>query len=174
MNITITVFEDELKKGIVEGDRRQAPADASLTDWLDTTLKQAPAWSPILWKDNMRKSEKFECAHLAVVDWDSPSKEQFGLVRGRLSDVDILSEFVRTLMPKSATAPDYVHLTQGGLRLIWVLDKPVDDPEKYRRLLVRLALDCGGDLQSTHLAVGFAAARHLAGGRLEEVMPCST
>jgi hypothetical protein len=168
MERILSVFEKELSEGgggkpsrltIEDGDR--------LVARLDQALRAHAAWSPICWRDDVRRGENFEAASIAAVDWEITHAQPFPLQL--YQDADRFVAFVESLGAGDAPLPDGAHMTAHGVRLIWLLDRETTDPAEYRELVRRLCLDYAGDVSATNLAVGFTSGRHLRRGGIVEV-----
>lgn len=168
MECVISLFQKELSQGGGGQPVRQViPEDANVYKEMANLLKQYAAWSPIVWKDDIRKSENFEVSSIIAIDWEVDHGREFPI--DLYQDAIAFSEFVRSLQLGDSPSPDYAHATQHGARLIWLCDRDVTDAGEYCKLAQRLCLDFGGDLQATGLASGFTCGRHLQNAQLIEV-----
>jgi|WetSurMetagenome_2_1015567.scaffolds.fasta_scaffold322390_2 hypothetical protein len=168
MDRVISTFARELSVGGGGPPARQTLSGSDdFAARFEQALKGAAAWSPVLWKGDERRSENFESASLVAVDWEVTHEVPFP--HKLYEDPDRLMAFIGSLRAGDTPLPDFAHLTEHGLRLIWLLDREITSGEDYLELIRRLALDFSGDLAAATLATGFTAARHLQKRPLVEI-----
>jgi hypothetical protein len=168
MERLISAFSKELAQGGGGTPTRHTLEDASdRLNRFEDVLRTHAAWSPILWKNDVRKTANFERASMAAVDWEVDHRQPFP--HELYKDPDRFASFVRSLRSDEGPHPDFAHMTEHGVRLIYLLDREIADATDYLELTRRLCIDVAGDLAATGLAVGFTSARHLANHSLVEV-----
>lgn len=169
MERTISVFTRELSEGGGGKPSRVTIDDGGqFVASFDHALRTHAAWSPSRWKDDARRGVNFEAASVAAVDWEVTHEQPFPSTLYR--DPARFVAFVESLRTHDVPLPDFAHMTEHGVRLIWLLDREITDPDEYRELVRRLCLDFGGNVSATNLAVGFTSGRHLKRGGIVEIM----